>query len=309
MVWFEPERVIKDSQWGTTLKKWMLDAQGTDAYLFDLGDKEALDWLCKFVGDFMEENGIDYYRQDFNMRVDNYWSENDEPGRTGIREIQHMEGLYAFWDYLLKRFPEAIVDNCASGGRRLDFESMKRSAPMWRTDYQYGEPIGYQTHTYGLNFFLPLTGTGVEKSDRFTFRSSLGTSVVFNWKITDGDSSFPEMQRCFKEFMDLRPYFYEDFYPLTSYEDMTTDDIWLAYQLHRPSDNSGVIIAFRRDQNSEEHITVKLSALDPNKSYTITDQDTGERLVKTGNELETGLELTLTEVRNSLIFRYEETNY
>jgi len=304
MVWFEPERVIKESKWGTEHRQWMLDAKGTDAYLFDLGNKDALNWLCKFIGDFMEKNGIDYYRQDFNMRIDNYWRENDEPGRTGMREIRHIEGLYAFWDYLLERFPEAIVDNCASGGRRLDFESMKRSAPLWRTDYSYGEPIGYQTHTYGLSFFLPLTGTGVEKNDKFTFRSSLGTSVIFNWKITEASSSFTEMQRCFREFMDVRPYFYEDYYPLTSYEDMTTDDIWLAYQLHRPSDDTGIIVAFRRDQSPDETIMVKLSAVDPEKTYTLTDRDTGESFVKTGDELRKGLQLTLSEPRSSLIFEY-----
>ncbi len=59
------------------------------------------------------------------MRVDNFWRENDEPGRRGIREIRHIEGLYAFGDYLLKRFHETIVDNCASGDRRIDFESIK----------------------------------------------------------------------------------------------------------------------------------------------------------------------------------------
>lgn len=304
MVWFEPERVIKESDWGVKLRKWMLDARGTDAYLYDLGNKEALDWLCRFIGDMMEENGIDYYRQDFNMNVDNYWRENDEPGRMGIREIRHIEGLYAFWDYLLKRFPEAIVDNCASGGRRIDFESIKRSAPLWRTDYHYGEPVGYQCHTYGLNFYLPLTGTGVEKDDRFTFRSSLGTSVIYNWKITDSASSFTEMQRCWKEFNEVRPYFYEDYYPLTTADDMTSDRIWLAYQLHRPSDDTGFIVAFRREYSTDQTIRVKLSGLQPNKNYLIENYDTDEVLTKTGKELLTGLELTLNEPRSSLLLKY-----
>lgn len=308
MVWFEPERVIKESDWGVNLRQWMLDANGTDAYLFDLGNKEARDWLCNFIGDMMEENGIDYYRQDFNMRVDNFWQENDEPKRRGIHEIRHIEGLYAFWDYLLERFPEGIVDNCASGGRRIDFESIKRSAPMWRTDYFYGEPIGYQSHTYGLNFYLPLSGTGVDKNDRFTFRSSLGTSVVFNWKITDGASSFIEMQRCQKEFEEVRPYFYEDYYPLTSFEDMTSDDIWLAYQLNRPCDSSGYIVAFRRKDSKDDKITVTLNGLMPDNNYVIENCDTKEIIIKTGNELSKGLELTLSVPLSSLLLKYKIGN-
>lgn len=305
MVWFEPERVIKDTGWGVNLRKWMLDAEGTDAYLFDLGNKEALEWLCKFIGDMMEENGIDYYRQDFNMSIDNFWTQNDDPNRIGIREIRHIEGLYAFWDYLLARFPESIVDNCASGGRRIDFESIKRSAPLWRTDYSYGEPVGYQCHTYGLNYYLPLTGTGVERNDRFSFRSSLGTSIIYNWKITDGSFSFTEMQNYQKEFKEVRPYFYEDYYPLTTVKDMTSDTIWMAYQLHRPSDDSGVVVAFRRGLSEENTIQVSLSGICPEKSYQIRNADTDEVFIRTGKELEDGLELRLNEVRSSLLLKYE----
>ncbi len=304
MVWFEPERVIKGTKWSVEHPEFMLDAKGADAHLFNLGNPEALKWLCQYIGDFMEENGIDYYRQDFNMSVDNFWEQNDEEGRKGIQEIRHIEGLYAFWDHLLERFPESIVDNCASGGRRIDFETMKRSAPMWRTDYHYGEPIGYQTHTYGLNFFLNQTGTGVEKSDKFTFRSSLGTSVVFNWKITDKSSNIIEMQNCMNEFKEVRPYFYEDYYPLTSYPDMTIDEIWLGYQLNKPSDNSGFIVAFRREKAAEKSIQVKLSGLQPNKQYKIKNYDTQEEVLKSGQELMNGYTLTLDQPRSSVLLKY-----
>lgn len=306
MLWFEPERVIKESLWGQTLRGWMLDRKGSDAYLFDLGNPEALEWFCEYIGDFMEKNGIDYYRQDFNMDVDAFWSENDKPNRKGIREIRHIEGLYKFWEYLLDRFPETIVDNCASGGRRIDFETMKRSAPMWRTDYNYGEPLGYQTHTYGLSYYLPLSGTGVDKTDRFSFRSSLGTSVIFNWKITEAESNLFEMQRCFKEFYDVRPYFYEDYYPLTTCGDMTSDEIWLAYQLYRPSDGSGYIVAFRREMAEAESIEVKLGGVEPDAEYEFTDCDTGEKFVRKGSELKSGITLTIKNKRESKLLKYAQ---
>ena len=87
----------------------------------------------------------DYYRQDFNMQPDIYWAANDEPGRTGMKEIRHIEGLYYFWDYLLSRFPNLLIDNCASGGRRIDWETIGRSAPLWRSDYyHYDDPDVYK---------------------------------------------------------------------------------------------------------------------------------------------------------------------
>ena len=184
MVWFEPERVIRGTQWAVEHPDWMLDIpeHNNDTYLlFDLGNPEACHWMSKYIGDMLEENGIDYYRQDFNMQPDIYWAANDEPGRTGMKEIRHIEGLYYFWDYLLSRFPNLLIDNCASGGRRIDWETIGRSAPLWRSDYyHYDDPDGYQCHTYGLNFFLPLHGTGSLQTDPYSFRSSVSTALILS---------------------------------------------------------------------------------------------------------------------------------
>ena len=150
MLWFEPERVVKGTQWSVEHKDWMLDCpqpKGSEQagwLLFDLGNDEACDWLCRYYGDLMEENGVDWYRQDCNIQPAPYWAYNDEPGRKGMKEIRHIENLYRFWDYLIERFPEMVIDNCASGGKRLDWETVSRSVPLWRSDYyHYDDPDGY----------------------------------------------------------------------------------------------------------------------------------------------------------------------
>ena len=192
MLWFEPERVVKGTQWSVEHKDWMLDCpqpKGSEQagwLLFDLGNDEACDWLCRYYGDLMEENGVDWYRQDCNIQPAPYWAYNDEPGRKGMKEIRHIENLYRFWDYLIERFPEMVIDNCASGGKRLDWETVSRSVPLWRSDYyHYDDPDGYQCHTYGLNYFLPVHGTGILLPDQYSFRSSLSSTLIYNWKITE----------------------------------------------------------------------------------------------------------------------------
>ena len=304
MLWFEPERVMKNSDWANQHPEWMLnvsDAHG--AFLFDLGNTEARKWLCETMGKLIEDNKVDYYRQDFNMQADIFWKNNDKPNREGITEIRYIEGLYAYWDYLLNRFPEMIIDNCASGGRRIDLETTSRSAPLWRTDYNYGEPVGYQSHTYGLELYLPQHGTGTHKTDKFSFRSSLGTSIVYNWKITQSGFNINEMQERQAEFKRVRPFFYEDYYPLTGTEETTADNIWLAYQLHRPSDDSSYIVAFRRENAVSDICVVKLQGLNPQKQYSITNEDAGETIQKSGAELSSGFILTLKERRSSLLLR------
>ena len=304
MVWFEPERVYNGSNWEREHPEWML-AAGGDNRLFNLGNAEACRWMCRTIGDILEENGIDYYRQDFNIAPESIWLANDKEGRRGMTEVKYIMGLYDYWDYLLKRFPSLLIDNCASGGRRIDYETMWRSAPMWRTDYNYGEPVGYQCHTYGLEFFLPQHATGSYHVNPFDSRSSLGSAVVFNWKLTQQGESFTDMVATQKEFEEVRPYFYEDFYPLSGTGDLTGDDIWLAYQLHRPVDSSGYIVAFRRTQCEAPTYEVKLSGLQPEQTYRLFNKDTNETTEHSGKEMMEGLTLSLPQPRSSLLLKYD----
>ena len=309
MVWFEPERVFKGTQFANEHPEWLIKLpSGGDNMLFNLGNKEALDWLCKYIGDMVEQNGIDYYRQDFNMPINGYWEANDAPDRIGISEIRHIEGLYAYWDYLLERFPNMIIDNCASGGRRLDLETMSRSLPLWRTDYHYGEVNGYQCHTYALNFFLPLHGTGVYGGDHYNFRSSMSSAMVTNWEVASRNGSLADMHRTIKQFKELRPYYMEEYYPLTGVKDLTADDVWLAYQLNRPSDNSGIVMAFRRRNSAPDNtsITVQLKGLNPTATYTVRNDNDGTTSEATGEQLAEGLTLNIANPLGSLMLQYAE---
>ena len=303
LVWFEPERVFDGSRLAKEHPEWLLKV-GPGNNLLDLGNKEALEWVCKHIGDFIEENGIDTYRQDFNMPIDPYWLTFDEPGRIGMKEIRHIEGLYAFWDYLIERFPNIMIDNCASGGRRIDLETTSRSIPLWRTDYNYGEVNGYQCHTYGLNFFLPLHGTGTYGTGSYSLRSSMSSATGLNWESTTQRVTIAEMQHALKEIMSLRPYYLEDYYPLTGLQDHTPDTVWLAYQLNRPSDDTGIVMAFRRKDNQQPEIEVKLRGLLPDATYEVTNVDSGEVVTIVGAELMQSLKLKLDKPYSSLLLKY-----
>ena len=312
MLWFEPERVVKGTQWAVEHEEWMLDcpqpagSEEADWLLFDLGNDEACDWLCKYYGDFLEENGVDWYRQDCNIKPAPYWAHNDEPGRKGIKEIRHIENLYRFWDYLLDRFPEMVIDNCASGGKRLDWETISRSVPLWRSDYyHHDDPDGYQCHTYGLNYFLPIHGTGILLPDKYSFRSSLSSTLIYNWKITEKGVSVLEMQERLAEYRSISDYYLEDYYPLTGDGDLTGHDVWLAYQMHRPSDGTGIVVAFRREESAVDNCPVRLQGLSPEKSYELTDSATGVSVVKTGRELSEGFRLVLDSPKSSLLIKYK----
>ena len=309
LVWFEPERIFKGSRWSKELpKEWLMDAgEGTESYLFNLADTAAVSWLSHYINKFMDDNGIDHYRQDYNIEPAGFWYHNDPEGREGITENHYVEGLYTYWDNILRHHPRGFIDNCAGGGRRLDLETLQRSAPLWRTDYRYGEPVGYQTHTFGLALWLPQTGTGLMQTDKFTTRSSMGSTVIYSWKITEPENNLLEMRKLMDEIEELRPYYFEDYYPLTSTQHILGDSVWLAYQLNRRSANDGIVVAFRRATAPDSTCMVRLRGLDAKRTYTLTDRDSRRSFTRTGAELARGLQLVLPEKRSSLVLMYTAT--
>jgi alpha-galactosidase len=317
ILWFEPERVVAGTQFDRTNPAFLIRIPDTvknpeigrfssNMFLFNLGDQAAREWLTSYISDLIRTNGVDYYRQDFNFDPYPYWKYNDKPDRTGITEIRYIEGLYAYWDDLLRNFPNLVIDNCASGGRRLDLETVSRSSPLWRTDYNYGEPNGYQCHTYGLNFYLPLHGTGNTVPSVYTFRSSMSTAMVTTWDLNNTAVSQSLLQNIMKDFKRLRPYYYGDYYPLTPNVNITTDSIWLAYQQNRPEQGDGIILAFRRPDCPVEKITVKPKGLDPSANYSVLFEDTGVKSTLTGARLMEGLLLENKEKPGSLLISYRK---
>ncbi len=87
---------------------------------------------------------------------------------------------------------------------------------------------------------------------------------------------------------------------------MTDDNVWLAYQLNRPGQGDGIIIAFRRKDSPDGSITVKLHELDQSASYELMDDDSGLKVIKAGNEITAGFTLTLPVKPSSLLIRYRK---
>ena len=302
VVWFEPERVYEGTWLDRERKEWLTSLPGNSNRLLDLGNPDALKWLTDHVAAFIRDEGVTIYRQDFNFDPAPYWKAMDAPDRVGIAEMKHIEGLYKFWDALLERNPGLLIDNCASGGRRIDLETTSRSIPLWRTDYQYYEPNGYQCHTYGLHFFVPASGTGNGDPRKYWFRSAaVGGAVVMGWELTPG-FNLPGAIEDMAEFRSLRDYAYGDYYPLTAYA--TGDDAWAAFQWDRPEAGDGIVVAFRRPMAPQAAIEVKLAGLEAGADYEVDYADYGVVVVKSGRELAAGLTLRIPEAPASLLIKY-----
>jgi len=302
IVWFEPERVTPGTWLYEKHPEWLLGPDGQQK-LLNLGNPEARTWLTDHVDRLLTEQGIDLYRQDFNIDPLGYWRANDAKDRQGITEIRHVEGYLAYWDELRRRHPNMLIDSCASGGRRNDLETLRRAVPLLRSDYII-EPVGNQCHTYGIAWWMPYYGTGSGAMDAYRLRSVLCPTFIACFDMRRKDLNFDEVRRILGQWRDFGKYFFGDYYPLSAYSLANHD--WIVWQFDRPDLGEGMVQAFRREDSIYEAARFKLRGLVPDARYRTTDLDKPDPVEMTGQELmQKGLRIDTTEQPAAMVVTYK----
>ena len=313
IVWFEPERVTPGTFLYTNNPAWLLGRDGEEK-LLNLGNLEAREWLTDHVDKMITEQGIDFYRQDFNIEPLPYWRGNDAPDRQGLTEIRYIEGYLAWWDELRRRHPALLIDSCASGGRRNDLETLRRALPLLRSDYQAfdgnpGYAPGNQGHTYGLSSWIPYYGQGCYFTDRdfaYTVRSYLSPAFAICADVRKPGVDWPLIRKFSEQWRVVADCFLGDFYPLTAYQ--LNEELWLAWQFNLPEQGKGMVQAFRRAGSNYESARFKLYGLDPQARYIVTDIDHPDVTEQfTGAELaERGLLFVASNRPSAMIVTYRK---
>jgi alpha-galactosidase len=316
LAWFEPERAMR----GTWLEKerpgWLLTPSGTppdlrymetDGFrLLDLGNPDARAWAVESVSKHIREAGISVYRQDFNLYPSYFWHTGEVPNTAGLREIRHISGLYDFLDELQRRHPGLIIDNCASGGRRSDFEMMRRSVMLWRSDSCWDAesyPRNVQAMTHGLSHWLPLHGLGSVSTSDVALRSGMGACASYAASFRDA-GAVTALRAHLARYLKVRPLFAADFHPLTEWSEDPTE--WLAFQFHDPATGEGVVQAFHGANPTQARRTLKLRGLAAEKLYAVTDWDAaGEAVSRSGEELANGgIEVRAAAANGAFVYQY-----
>ena len=269
LVWFEPERVAGGTWLSENRAEWLLG--GT---LLDLGKPEARTWLTDHVDRVLREQGIDLYRQDFNMDPLDFWRRNDAPDRRGMTENLHIQGYLAYWDALRARHPNLVIDSCASGGRRNDLETMRRAVPLHPTDYNYSHLAAKQAFHHSLFKWIPYFGSNtmpIDTVDAYAIRSGHAMSVVLGYDLRRNDLDCELLRKLTDEVRAVAPYYWGDYYPLAPYS--LSEDVWIAWQFDRPEQGDGVVEAFRRPRSQVAEMRFPLRGLDPEAAYEFKDTD------------------------------------
>jgi alpha-galactosidase len=317
IVWFEPERVAPGTWLATKHPEWVLG--GIEGGLLNLGDPNAWNWLVNHIDKIIVDEGIDLYRQDYNIDPLSFWQKNDTEDRRGITENKYVVGYLAYWDELLRRHPGMLIDSCASGGHRNDLETMRRSVPLLRSDYLF-EPVGQQAQTYALSSWLPFHGTGYCPSNTagwgwgtggvsyapYTRRSNMcpSNTACFDFRVAVDDQLILKLYR---EWLEIAPDYFGDFYPLTDHS--LSQKEWIAWQFNNNDAGTGFVQAFRRELCPYTAAEFKLRGLDPNATYLLKNYDTPDQRRVSGKQLrDKGLSFEILDMPGAVTIRYSKEN-
>jgi alpha-galactosidase len=306
IVWFEPERVYPGTWLDENHPEWIFRGEGgwAGGELLNEGNPEVLKWLIEHMNQLITDEGIDLYREDSNIDPLGFWRGNDAEDRQGITENHYVQGHLSYWDSILQRHPGILIDSCSSGGRRLDLESMRRAVPFWRSDYCL-DAIGTQCHSYGLPFWIPLSGTGTAWITSYNFRSNMVPFLNYIWDMRDQNVDYDLLRRMTRQFRQVAHYYWGDYYPLTSFS--TAADVWMAWQYDKPEIGEGMVQAFRRKDSYYLSSQFKLIGLDPAALYEINNLDTSDKIIQTGQELmQKGLKIIIEEQPDAVIIVYKK---
>jgi alpha-galactosidase len=281
LLWFEPERVAPETLIDTRHPEYVIPDPTTGEpslqNLYDLGNPRARRYMTEFLVGAIREYGIDCLRIDFNLDPLPHWQALNakEPDRVGIAEIRYVEGLYRMWDDILAAFPDLFIDNCASGGRRIELETCRRSVPLWRTDANTAPALKLdanqnslqnQAMTAGLNRFIPWSTGGQIVERLYDFRSGWNGGIVV-WDIPTPRSR-DLLRRAIAEGNRIRRYWLGDFYPLAGAS--LDPAVWCLMQYHLPREEAGLVVAFRRHVCPEAACVAALRCIVSDARYEVS---------------------------------------
>ena len=280
LMWFEPERVAVGTYIAKEHPEWVISPSGDGGGLYHLGIPAARQYMTDYLNAAIKAYKLACLRIDYNIDPLAFWRFLDarDSNRVGMAEMRYVEGLYQMWDDILKANPNLFIDNCASGGRRIDLETMSRSLPLWRSDNTCDmldlKPATVlsaarknQLMSLGLNRYVPFSTVGQMGATPYLFRSGFNAGIAFAEDVRPKDYPRERLKQAVAEGKRIRKYFRGDFYPLV---DAGTDPRgWMVMQYHRPEENDGMVMAFRRDQSADPACEGRLRGIDPAKHYEV----------------------------------------
>lgn len=308
-IWCEIEGVGERSRLGDEHPEFLALRDGEGIGYLCMGNaavrESAFQTLCRLITDYKAA----WIKLDFNLDPGAGCNRTDHGHGAGDGLYEHYRGYYALLEQVREAHPQVILENCSSGGLRVDLGMMRRthltflSDPDWPEHglqllwgattmlapdvcLHWGWSEWRQEHPYQT--FNPrdpdLKEHQIDYYDRISMLGWHGYSQKLpdlpNW-VRD---RFAKHTAFYRE--HLRRFVRKgDVYRLTGQPKRGgRGDRWTAFQYSLPDRSEHMLFVFRLP-GAEQERTIRLKALEPDEHYTLTWLDQGRAEEHTGKDL------------------------
>ena len=98
------------------------------------GNFEAREWAYETLRRLITENSCDWLKLDFNVDPGAGCNRQDHGHQSGDGLYEHYLGYYQILDRLRVEFPNVVLENCSSGGLRIDLGMMRHTHLTYLSD-------------------------------------------------------------------------------------------------------------------------------------------------------------------------------
>ena len=138
-LWLEPEVAGAKSLLAKKPDSWFLVRHGKRVFknsrlLLDFRNPEVRAYLDQVIARLVSEYGVGYIKMDYNVDTLQGTELNADSFGQGL--LAHNRAHLAWLDSIVNRYPELVIENCGSGGGRMDYAMLSRLQLQSMTDQE-----------------------------------------------------------------------------------------------------------------------------------------------------------------------------
>ena len=139
-LWVEPEMVNPDSELYRAHPDWVLQDSGRDTalmrnqYILNLARDDIRDWAIAWLDQLIEGYKLDYLKWDMNRYAAEIGWPDAPLAEQKSLAYRYTRNLLKIWKHLNEKYPDLLLENCASGGGRADFGMVPLADRINRSD-------------------------------------------------------------------------------------------------------------------------------------------------------------------------------
>ena len=289
-IWLEPEMTNTVSELYEKHPDWIIcqdnreprPGRGGTQLVLDLSNPEVQDFIYNLIDGLMTENPeIAYIKWDSNMGVANYGSSYLPKHKQSHLGIDYHRGLRKIMERIRAKYPDLVIQNCASGGGRANYGLMPYFEEFWTSDNT--EALQRIYMQWGTSYFFPAVAMGAHVASSPSHQTGRVMPLKFRFDVAMSGRLGIEMQpkhmnaeeyafakKAVATYKDIRPVIQQgDLYRLISpYEDRGVASLMYV----TPQKDRAVFFAYKTLHYMYQILPrFRMAGLDADKQYRITE--------------------------------------